>query len=205
MSAAKRLPFFNNRTENVFFSFGITEPILRGLGEGCVPLQTTMVLVSFIFEPAHDKAYNKTCATSEDSDQPAHPRRLMRVFTDRMCLLQPPGYPKRDKRESLPYWLDVQADLSIFWSHSSYYRFCRALAHFVWFCGCSLQVIFAFVVLLPGHLCFNIFWLTEICLISKYQISFVFKWNSHHNNRCDTLQVWPPLKVQLHTTIKFHT
>ena len=39
-----------------------------------------------ISEPAHDKTYNKTCATREDSDQPAHPRRLIRVFVDRMCL-----------------------------------------------------------------------------------------------------------------------
>ena len=28
-----------------------------------------------------------------------------------MCLLQPPGYQKRDKRETLPYWVDVQIDL----------------------------------------------------------------------------------------------
>ena len=46
--------------------------------------------------------YNKICATSEDSDQPAHPRSLIRVFADRMCLLQPPGYPK-----GMPYWVDV--------------------------------------------------------------------------------------------------
>ena len=37
------------------------------------------------FKPAHDKIYNKTCARSEDSVQPAHPRRLIRVFADRMC------------------------------------------------------------------------------------------------------------------------
>ena len=30
--------------------------------------------------PAHDKTYNKTHAASEDSDQPAHPRSLIRVF-----------------------------------------------------------------------------------------------------------------------------
>ena len=59
-----------------------------------------------LFKPAHDKAYNKTCATSEDLDQPANPRSLTRVFADRMCLLQPPGYPKRDKRETLHVKLD---------------------------------------------------------------------------------------------------
>ena len=58
-------------------------------------------------EPAPDKTYNNTCATSEDSDQPAHPRILIRVFADRMCLLQPPDCPKRDKRELLSCWVDV--------------------------------------------------------------------------------------------------
>ena len=50
-----------------------------------------------LYEPAYDKTYFKTCVTSEDSDQPAHPCRLIRVFEDRMYLLQPLGYPKRDK------------------------------------------------------------------------------------------------------------
>ena len=79
-------------------------------------------------EPAHYKTYNKTCATSEDSDQPAHLCNLIRVFTDLMCLLHPPGYSKRDKRESLPYWVDIQADWVLCWSHRSYCRFCHVLA-----------------------------------------------------------------------------
>ena len=78
------------------------------------------------FEPAQDKTYNKPCVTSENSDQPAHPRSLIRVFTDRMCLLRPPGCQKRNKREHLPYWVDVQADLSLYWLHRSYCRFCCA-------------------------------------------------------------------------------
>ena len=49
-----------------------------------------------------------------------------------MCLLQTLGYPKWDEWEPLPYWVDVQADLSLCWSHRSYGRFCRALAYF-WF------------------------------------------------------------------------
>ena len=53
---------------------------------------------------------------------------LIRVFAYRMCLLHPSGYPKRDKQEPLPCWLDVQADLSLCWSHRSYCRFC-AMAH----------------------------------------------------------------------------
>ena len=52
-----------------------------------------------------------------------------RVKTDRMCHLQHQGYPKRDEQESLPYRVDVQADLSLFWSRRSYCRFCHALVH----------------------------------------------------------------------------
>ena len=62
---------------------------------------------------------------------------LHRVFADRMCILQPPGYSKRNKWEPLPYQVDVQADLSLCWSHRSYCRFCRALAQISLICGCK--------------------------------------------------------------------
>ena len=84
--------------------------------------------IVFILKPASDKTYNKTCATSEDTDQSARPRSLIRVFADRMCIQQPPGYPKTDKLEPLLYWVDVQADLSLCSLHMCYCRFCRALA-----------------------------------------------------------------------------
>ena len=89
------------------------------------------VTIANINEPAHDKTYNKTSATGEDSGQHVHPRSLIKDFANRMCLLQPPGYPKRDKREPLPYWVDVQVDPSLCWLHRSYCRFCRALAQII--------------------------------------------------------------------------
>ena len=58
-----------------------------------------------------------------------HPHSLIRVFADRMCLLQPLGYPKKGIRRTLAVLGDVQADLSLCWLHRSYCRFCRALAH----------------------------------------------------------------------------
>ena len=70
-------------------------------------------------------------ATSEDSDQLAHSRSLIRVFADRMCLLQSLGCPKRDRQEPLPYWVDVHTDMSLCWSHKSYCRFRRAPAQFI--------------------------------------------------------------------------
>ena len=70
------------------------------------------VIVLQAYERVHDKNYSKTCAISQDSDQSVHLCSLIRVFADHMCLLQSPGYPKRDKGEQLPYWVDVQADLN---------------------------------------------------------------------------------------------
>ena len=46
-----------------------------------------------------------------NSDQTAHSRSLIWVFADGMCLLQPQDYPKGDKREPLPYWVDAQGYL----------------------------------------------------------------------------------------------
>ena len=89
-------------------------------------------LQSWCYEPAHDKTYNKSYAAREGSDQPAHLRGLICLRWSH-CLLQHPGDPKRDGRESLPYWVDVQADLSLSWSHRSYCRICRALAHMFWY------------------------------------------------------------------------
>ena len=45
--------------------------------------------------------------------QPAHLCSLIRVFTDCYYLLQRPGYPKRDEWQPLPYWVDIQADLTL--------------------------------------------------------------------------------------------
>ena len=120
----------------------------RGRGEGIKHNMNAQAHLSFFganarryvfslrtwFEPKHNKSYNNICVSSEDSDQTAHPRSLIWVFADRICLLHPPSYPKRDKRKSLPYWVDRKADLSLCWSagpivgyvKSSVLSFCRS-------------------------------------------------------------------------------
>ena len=37
-----------------------------------------------VFEPQRPEMYLQTCSHSEDSDQPAHSRSLIRIFTGRM-------------------------------------------------------------------------------------------------------------------------
>ena len=43
--------------------------------------QTTMAYKTKINEPGYNISYKCPCAPSEDSDQPAHPRSLIRVLT----------------------------------------------------------------------------------------------------------------------------
>ena len=76
------------------------------------------IMFCFLISPRKQTSQRTTKLTirrviSEDSDQTARMRRLIRVFADRTCPLQPPGYPKMDKRERLLYWVDVQAHLSL--------------------------------------------------------------------------------------------
>ena len=73
---------------------------------------------------------SKTCVTSKDSDQPVRPPSMARVLV----------YPSLDSLEAVEgicdqwrFWsdcADVQADLSVHWSHKSYCRICRELTHF---------------------------------------------------------------------------
>ena len=62
-----------------------------------VVMNDLLGLICKIYGPAHDKTYNMICANSEDSDQPAHPRNLIRDLAEHKCILQPLGYPKKNK------------------------------------------------------------------------------------------------------------
>ena len=53
-----------------------------------------------IFEPVHDKTYNKTCATSKDSDQPVYP--------PSMALLRVLGLPSLHSLEAIEDTWDQQ-------------------------------------------------------------------------------------------------
>ena len=98
--------------------------INRGCGFGSIRgMPLPYVIFTIKYEPAHYKMYNKTCATS------LRIHSQIRVFADHMCLLQPRDYPKRDKWESFPYWVDVKADLRFCVPYGSYCRFCQWLAY----------------------------------------------------------------------------
>ena len=79
-----------------------------------------------IFEQQHVKM---TCAANEDSDQPGHPPSLIRVFAVRMKKSWVLSYPFSEQRRLRSDWADAQTDLSLRWTHMSFYWFCYAAAH----------------------------------------------------------------------------
>ena len=120
---------FIRRVRLTFFNEKLSLRGFRSRGDNWFWIWNLLGNGNDINEPADEKTYNKTCAPSEVSDQPAQQCSLIRVSADCMCILRPLGYLKRDKLELLPHWIDVQADLSLRWSHRSYWL-CRALAEF---------------------------------------------------------------------------
>ena len=65
------------------------------------------------------KRYLRTCAPSEDSDQPAHPRSLIRIFTGRILERQGYNVCSCEQRRLRSDCADAQADLSLRWLHVS--------------------------------------------------------------------------------------
>ena len=63
------------------------------------------------------------CAPSEDSDQPGHSPRLIRVFAACMKKLWVPSYPLSAQRRLWSDWADAQADLSLRWAHTHFIGF----------------------------------------------------------------------------------
>ena len=93
-----------------------------------------------IYEPPHDKTNKMACAPSEDSDQPGHPPRLIRVFVVRLKEAWVLSYPLSAQRRLWSDWADAQADLSLRWAYS----------HFVGFVMRRLNYIHCLSVLFSG-------------------------------------------------------
>ena len=74
-----------------------------------------------LYEQRHDKTNKVT--VRPDSDQPAHPPSLMRVFAVRMQKTWVLSYPLSAQRRLLSDWADAHADLSLRWAHSHFVGF----------------------------------------------------------------------------------
>ena len=83
----------------------------NGLMSDLVPLVT--------YETHRQKTYLRTCAPSEDSDQPAISRSLTRSFAGRNLVSQGYNVSSCVQRRLLSDCADAQADLSLCWAHMS--------------------------------------------------------------------------------------
>ena len=72
-----------------------------------------------IYGPPRDKTNKVACASSEDSDQPAHPPSLIRVFACADWVAKDPSFLNAD----------AQADLNLRWEHMPLCWFCDVAAH----------------------------------------------------------------------------
>ena len=75
------------------------------------------------------KLYFRTYAPCEDSDQPAHPRRLIWVFAVRPINIQDSKAYTGGQQRLWSDCLDVQADLSLRWAHMSKGTFSLIAVH----------------------------------------------------------------------------
>ena len=60
------------------------------------------------FEPQHDKTNKMTCVPREDSDQPGHPPRMIRVFAVRMKKPWVFSFPSSAQRRLWSNWADCR-------------------------------------------------------------------------------------------------
>ena len=81
------------------------------------------------YGPKREKTYLITCAPNEDSNQPAHPRSLIRVFAVRMTKLCILGYPTCAKWRFWSACANAQADLNLHWAHLSKGTFSDVAVH----------------------------------------------------------------------------
>ena len=71
------------------------------------------------YEPKRQETTLRTCALSEDSDQTAYSRSLIRIFTGRDLDSQECNVSTCGQQRLWPDCADVQADLSLRWAHMS--------------------------------------------------------------------------------------
>ena len=73
-------------------------------------------------EPGHNISYKITCPPSNDSDQPAQMRRLIRVIALRFLSSQTSYLPLDGRQRFCLERVDVQADLSLCCAHKQPFR-----------------------------------------------------------------------------------
>ena len=110
---------FNDTLTNDIVGFEQLGPDRHMQCKRSVYMQSSVLCKLKNIRPQCEKTCLLTCAPSEDSNQPAHSRSLIRVFVVRvkkLCIL---GYPKCFQWRFWSDYVNAQADLSPRWAHMS--------------------------------------------------------------------------------------
>ena len=92
-------------------------------------VETNKAIFKLLFESQQQKTYLWKCAPSEDSDLPAHPRSLIRIFTGRVLDSQGYEVSSCGHRRLWSDGADAQADLSLRWEDISKGTSFHVMAH----------------------------------------------------------------------------
>ena len=94
----------------------------------CILIYDILRSVSYRYEPGHNISYKTACASSNDIDQSAYPRSLIRVFAGRSVGIQESKASSSGQRR-LMRLRGCQADLSLHWSRN---LVGNAVPRFIW-------------------------------------------------------------------------
>ena len=132
------------KTNAPHFQKGRCAEKTTGIRNSCLPCKNSVSSPRKLNEPQRQKTYLRTYACSEDSDQPAHSRSLIRIFIARILIATNAKFLHADNEHSdqpvdiLPY---LDTSIRYMWTprNSSHRRIFR---HFVvWDC-CTRGLFF---------------------------------------------------------------
>ena len=115
-----------------FMSFWLSVPVIKQHTAHKTVVFTAVQCFSSDkqLEPGHKKTYSKNSFTNKDSDQFVRPRSMARTFVYSFLNSLEDVEGTCDQWRLRSDCADRKADLSLYWLHNSYSRFCCVLAHF---------------------------------------------------------------------------
>ena len=94
-----------------------------------ITFESGVAIPGQIFVPQRHKTNLLTCASSEDSDQPAHSRRLIRIITGRILDSQGFSFSSCGQRWFWSDCADAHVQSNLLWAHMSKGTFANVAAH----------------------------------------------------------------------------
>ena len=92
-------------------------------------IEVQLYMIYSSYEPQRQKTYLRSCAPSDDSDQPTDLWSVIRIFPGRISDRQRCKVSSSEQRQFWSDCADAQADLSLCWAYMSEGTFSHVVAH----------------------------------------------------------------------------